>query len=102
LAFDRAVHSRAADAGQVGDLGGPVLAAVHQEDQVGLLATVAIALLALGDVEVLQAPADLLDTPWTAGTVGAPSPGGNCDDSLRPDARRVVVTYDDSASLVFR
>ena len=39
LSFDRAVDGRAAHAEQVGDLGGAVLAAVHQGDQVSLLAT---------------------------------------------------------------
>src|SRR4051812_10566498 len=45
LAFDGAVDSRAADAEQLGDLGGAVLAAVYQRDQVCFLASIELGLL---------------------------------------------------------
>ena len=45
LAFDSAVDSGAADAAQVGDLGGAVLATVDQRDQVRFLATVSLGCL---------------------------------------------------------
>src|SRR3954452_1351741 len=52
LAFDGAVDRRAADAEELGDFEGAVLAAVHQRDQVRLLATVEPT-LGLGDLHAL-------------------------------------------------
>jgi hypothetical protein len=59
LAFDGAADRGAADAEEFGNLGGAVLAAVHQRDQVRLLPPVELGLLAtqpalgLGDLHAL-------------------------------------------------
>jgi hypothetical protein len=59
LAFDGAVDRGAADAEEFGHLGGAVLAAVHQRDEVRFLAAVELGLLAtqpafgLGDLHAL-------------------------------------------------
>jgi hypothetical protein len=45
VAFDGTVDGRAADPEELGDLGGAVLAAVHQGDEVGFLAAVELGLL---------------------------------------------------------
>src|SRR3954451_19207708 len=60
LAFDGAVDRRAADAEELGDFEGAVLATVYQRDQVRLLATVELGLFAtqptlgLGDLHALD------------------------------------------------
>ena len=73
LTFDGAVDGGAADAEEFGDLGGAVLTAVHQRDQVCFLAAVELGLLAaqpafgLGDLHALAgAEPDQVGTqpPW--------------------------------------
>jgi hypothetical protein len=62
LAFDGAVDGGAADAEQLSDLSGAVLAAVYQRDQVCFLAAVEVGLLSpqpalgLGDLHALPCP----------------------------------------------